>query len=93
MKIIDKVMPTKNFSELTVGEVFRGYSSVFIRISHCFSDTQIENFLDYEGSMYSVDELIDNESGYNAVNLSTGALTHFDDFYKVTPLDTELHIL
>lgn len=93
MKIIDKVIPTKNFSELTMGEVFRSYSSIFMKISHCFSDNQIEDFIDYEGSIYSVEEIKETKNGYNAVNLSTGALTHFDAFCKVTTLDAELRVL
>lgn len=93
MKIIDKAVPTKNFSELTMGEVFRSYSSIFMKISHCFSDTQIEDFIDYEGYVYSVEELADSKNGYNAINLSTGALTHFDAYCKVTTLDTELRVL
>lgn len=93
MKILDKGAPTKNFSELELGEVFKAFNSVFMKINHCFTETQIEDFLDYEGSMYSVDELIDNESGYNAVNLASGTLTHFDDFHKTIPINTELHVL
>ena len=61
MKIIDKVTPIKTFGELERGEVFKGGSTgnVYIKVSHCYSDTDIEDFLDYEGSMYSIDELAD----------------------------------
>lgn len=93
MKIIDKATPTKNFSDLTIGEVFRSYSSIFMKISHGFSDAQIEDFIEYEGDVYSVEELLESKTGYNAINLSTGGLTHFDSFCKVTPLDTELRVL
>jgi hypothetical protein len=93
MRIIDRTVPTKNFTDLTVGEVFRSCSSIFMKISHCFSDAQIEDFIDYEGYVYSVEEISDSKTGYNAINLSTGGLTYFEDYCKVTPLDTELHVL
>ena len=95
MKIIDKVTPMKTFGELERGEVFKGGSSgnVYIKISRCHSDTDIRDFLDYEGSMYSIDELEDDYNGFNAVALNSGTLTFFDDFCKIIPLTTELHIL
>ena len=93
MKIINEATPTKKFSELEKGEVFRWNENVYMRIIHCFSTIDIEDYLDYEDSMYNVNDLIDGYSGFNAVNLSNGNLTFFDDFAKVTPLTTELHIL
>ena len=95
MKIIDKVTPIKTFGELERGEVFKGCSSgnVYIKVSHCYSDTDIEDFLNYDGSLYSIDELADDYNGFNAVSLNGGILAFFDDFCKVTPLTTELHIL
>jgi hypothetical protein len=93
MKILDKANTTKNFSELGKGEVFKGNSNIYLKIAHCFSTVDIEDYLDYEGSMYDVNDLIDSYSGFNAVNLINGNLTFFDDFAKVTPLNTELHIL
>ena len=95
MKIIDRVAPIKTFVELERGEVFKSVSNgnVYIKILPCFSGTDIEDFLDYQGSMYSIDDLTDDYSGFNAVALSSGMLAFFDDFCKVTPLTTELHIL
>lgn len=93
MKIIDKTNTTKKFSELGKGEIFRGNNNIYVKITHCYSTADIEDYLDYEGSMYNVDELIDSYSGFNAINLSNGNLTFFDDFTTVTPLEAELHIL
>lgn len=94
MKILDKANITKNFSELGKGEVFRGNNNnIYVKITHCFSTTDIEDYLDCEGPMYNVNDLIDSYRGFNAVNLSSSNLTFFDDFTKVTPLDAELHIL
>ena len=93
MKILDQTNTTKVFPQLEKGEVFKWNNNVYMKIIHCFSTVDIEDYLDYEGSMYSVDDLIDSYSGFNAINLSSGNLTFFDDFAKVTPLNTELHIL
>ena len=93
MKILDKTNTTKNFSELGKGEIFRGNNNIYVKITHCFSTADIEEYLDYEGSMYNVDELTDSYNGFNAVNLSNGTLAFFDEFVKVTPLEAELHIL
>lgn len=93
MKILDKTNTTKSFSELGKGEVFKWHNDIYAKITHCFSTADIEEYLDYEGSMYNVDELTDSYNGFNAVNLSNGTLAFFDDFAKVTPLNAELHIL
>lgn len=93
MKILDKTNTTKNFSELGKGEVFKGNDKIYAKIIHCYSTIDIEEYLDCEGSMYNVDELIGSYSGFNAINLSNGNLTFFDDFATVTPLNAELHIL
>ena len=93
MKILDKTNTTKNFSELGKGEVFKDNNNIYAKIIHCFSTADIEEYLYYEGSMYDVDELTNGYNGFNAVNLSNGNLTFFDDFAKVIPLNTELHIL
>lgn len=93
MKILDKGAPTKNFSELERGEVFRGNNNIYVKINHCFSILDIECCFVCEGSMCNINNLIDSYSGFNAVNLSNGYLTFFDDCTKVTPLDAELHIL
>jgi hypothetical protein len=93
MKIIDKANITKNFSELGKGEVFKGNNNIYVKITHCFSTTDIKDSLDCEGPMYNIDELTDNYSGFNAINLGNGSLTFFDDFVKVTLLNAELHIL
>ena len=93
MKNLDKTNIAKNFSELGKGEVFKWHNDIYIKIIHCFSPIDIENYLDDEGSMYNVDDLIDSYSGSNAINLSNGNLIFFDDFAKVIPLNTELHIL
>lgn len=93
MKILDKTNTIKKFSDIEKGEVFRWNDNVYMRTIHCFSTVDIEDYLDYEGSMYNINDLIDGYSGFNAVNLSNGNLTFFDDFAKVTPLTTELHIL
>ena len=93
MKILDKTNITKSFSQLEKGEVFRGNNNVYVKIIHCYSTVDIEEYLYYEGSMYDVDELTDSYNGFNAVNLSNGTLAFFDEFVKVTPLNAELHIL
>lgn len=93
MKIIDQTNTTKNFSEIEKGQLFKGNNNIYMKIIHCFSTIDIEDYLDYEGSMYNVNDLIDGYSGFNAVNLGNGNLTFFDNFVKVTPLDAELHVL
>lgn len=93
MKILDKTNTTKIFPQLEKGEVFKWNNNIYMKIIHCFSTVDIEDYLDCEGSMYDVDEIIDSHSGFNAINLSSGNLTFFDDFAKVTPLNAELHIV
>lgn len=93
MKIIDNEnRPKRKFEEIFIGEPFKHMGHYFLKVRPMFLCDDIEDYL-YDGDITDIEQLEEDYEIINAVDLSDGSHTTFDEKCIVEPLVAELHIV
>ena len=92
MKIIDETNKRIfTFGELEVGSVFKFGDFYFLKTHPMFLVEDVEDYL-REDNIYEKDDIMNNYSTINAVNLSTNGHCQLEEHYTVELVEVELHI-
>ena len=92
MKIIDNSANREKIANILEGEVFRFNGEYYLKTKTMFLYEEMQEFSDGTGVL-NMEELENNASAINAINLLTGRCYDFHNDLVVETLEVELHIM